>query len=298
MLPDIDSLALFVRIAELGSITKAAESSHIALAAASRRISLLEHELGTQLLVRTARGAELTPAGRAVLYHARQIFMQVEHMRAEIGAYSKGRKGHVRIHGNPSAISQYLADDLAAFAAAEPDVAIALEEHASGAIVQAVREGTTDVGVVMEGTPMEGLEKFDYGVDKLVAVVPHSHPLRGKRASFSAMLDFDFVGLESETTVSRLLVDQAAVLGRPLRLRVQVKSFAALTKMIEAGLGIGVLPEGAARPYAVAMKLRLLPLDDAWATRQVYVCVREYQALPVTARKLVDHLIRHRRQAQ
>ena len=70
MLPDLVSLMLFARVAELRSITRAAETSHIALAAASRRLSLLEHHLGVKLLERSSRGAELTPAGRAALYHA------------------------------------------------------------------------------------------------------------------------------------------------------------------------------------------------------------------------------------
>jgi DNA-binding transcriptional LysR family regulator len=106
VLPDIVSLALFVSVAELRSLTKAAQTQHIALAAASRRIQFLEYELDAQLLNCSVRGAELTPAGRAALYHARQILLHVEHMRAELAEYGKGRKGCVRLQGNPSAISQ------------------------------------------------------------------------------------------------------------------------------------------------------------------------------------------------
>lgn len=292
MLPDIVSLALFVRVAETHSITKAAEAGHIALAAASRRMSLLEHQFGVQLLERSARGASLTPAGQAVFYHARQILSQINQMQADVAEYAKGRKGHVRIQASASVTSQFLPDDLASFAASAPQVAIALEERSSGEIVQALRQGATDVGVVMEGTPMEGLERFEYKADHLVAVVPRNHPLRGRSVPFSMMLDFDFVGLDSGTAISRLLTDQAAVAGKHLRLRVQVRSFAALCKMIEAGLGIGVLPDGAARPFVSAMKLRLIRLSDSWAARRMYVCVRDYQALPTIARKLVDHLTR------
>ena len=78
MRPDLTSLALFIRIAETRSITKAAEACHIALAAASRRVAQLEHQFGAALLYRTARGVELTPAGNAVLFHAREMMAQVE----------------------------------------------------------------------------------------------------------------------------------------------------------------------------------------------------------------------------
>lgn len=292
MLPDLVSLALFVRVAEARSITKAAEASHIALAAASRRISLLEHHYGVKLLERTARGVDLTPAGRALAHRARLMLSQADQLKSELDEYASGGRGHVRIQASESAISQFLPDDLATFSAIAPQVAIALEERFSGEIVQALREGATDIGVIMEGTPTEGLECFEYRSDQLVAVVPRKHPLRSRRVRFSALLDHEFVALESATAITRLLIDQAAVARKPLRARIQVHSFAALCKMIEAGLGVGVLPEGAAKPFAAAKQLRLVKLEDAWARRRMYVCVRSYESLPGIARRLVDHLQR------
>ena len=292
MLPDIVSLALFARVAETHSITKAASASHIALAAASRRMSLLDHQFGIKLLERSARGAELTPAGRAVLYRARLILSQVDQLRAEVAEFAGGTKGHVRIQASASAISQSLPGDLATFAAAAPHVAIDLEERASGEIAQAVREGATDVGILMEGTVLEGLEHFEYEVDRLVVVVPRNHPLRGKSILFSATLEYDFVGLERDTAISRLLTDRAAVAQKVLRARVLVRSFAAMCKIVESGLAIGVLPEGAARPFLSTMKLRIIRLGDTWATRHMYVCIRDYQTLPAIARKLFDHLVK------
>lgn len=293
-LVDPVSLALFTRVATTRSITKAAELSHIALAAASRRLTLLEQQLGVQLLERTARGVELTPAGRAALYHAQQILGQINQMVAEVSDYAKGSKGHVRLQASPSAVGQFLADDLAAFGAVAPQVAIALEERASAAIAQALRDGTTDVGVVMEGAPLDGLQLFDYNVDRLVALVPRDHAIRDRQVAFERLLPFDFVSLESETVVARVLMDQSAAAQKPLRIRVQVRSFPGLCKMVGAGLGIGVLPEGDARPLVSAMKLRIVQLTDDWAVRHLYVCVREYQTLPSAARKLVDHLTKGR----
>jgi DNA-binding transcriptional LysR family regulator len=291
MRPDLASLVLFVRIADTKSITKAAQASHIALAAASRRIAQLESQFNVQLLYRTARGVELTPAGSALLFHARQLMVQIDQMRAELSDFAKGVKGLVRIQANTSALAQFLAEDLASFSAAHPDVKISLEEQRSVSIVQAVHDGSTDIGIIMEGVPIEGLTCFDYRQDRLIAVLPKGHKLRGKRVSFAQLLDFDFVGLESNTVVSQLLADCAAAEQKPLRLRVQVKSFDVVGKMIQAGLGIGVLPEAAARTFAGAMGLRLVPLSDAWATRRMLLCVRNYKALPLIARQLVDHLL-------
>ncbi len=291
MRPDLASLALFIRIAELKSITKAAAASHIALAAASRRVTQLEDQLGVQLLLRNARGVSLTPAGNALLFHARQMMGKVDEMRAEIADYSKGAKGMVRIQANASALAQYLPEDLATFAAAHPAIKVTMVEERSGAIVDAVRSGSADVGIVMEGAEAPGLELYEYRTDTLCAVVPRKHPVRARALPFAKLLDHDFVGLESNTVISQILITQAGLAGKPQRLRVQVKSFDVVARMIQAGLGIGVLPEAAAKAFSKPMGLRLVALTDPWARRRMFVCVRQYASLAAPARQLVDHLV-------
>ena len=291
MRPDLVSLALFVRIAETRSITKAAEANHIALAAASRRVAQLEDQFGVQLLFRTARGVEPTPAGNALLLHARQMLAQADEMRAEIADYSKGVKGMVRIQANASALAQYLPDDLATFATSHPAIKVSLSEERSSAIADAVHAGAADVGIVMEGADAEGLELYEYRTDTLCAVLPKKHPVRAKQLEFARLLDHDFVGLESNTVISQIMLQQAARANKALRLRVQVKSFDVVARMVQAGLGIGILPDAAARAFAGHMGLRLVGLTDPWAMRRMYVCVRRDVPLPVPAKQLVEHLV-------
>ena len=114
--------------------------------------------------------------------------------------------------------------------------------------------------------------------------------MRARALAFAKLLDHDFVGLESNTVISRLMLDEARRAGKPLRLRVQVKSFDVLARMVQAGLGIGVLPEAAAKTFGRSMGLRFISLADPWASRKMYVCVRQYASLPAPARQLVDHL--------
>ena len=290
MRPDPTSLALFVRVAETKSITKAAQACHIALAAASRRVTQLEDLFNVQLLYRTTRGVELTPAGIALLQHARIVLSQMDEMQGDITGYAKGAKGTVRIQANASALAQYLPDDLATFAAAHPAIKVSLGEERSGAIVQAVQSGAADVGIVMEGADASALESFDYRADTLGAVVPRKSPIRAKSLAFTDLLEHDFVGLESTTVISQIMLEQASRAGKPLKLRVQVKSFDVVARMIQAGLGIGILPEAAARSFAAPMGLRVVHLTDAWATRKMFVGVRQYASLPAPAKMLVDHL--------
>ena len=291
MLPDLISLALFVRAVDTKSLSKAAEQSHIALAAASRRIALLEHRYGVKLLYRSSTGVEPTPAGVSLAMHARRMMEQAEKLQAELSDYAKGVKGHIRIKANTSAITQYLPKDLAQFSEDYPDVKLELEESRSGEIVQALREGKADIGVVMDGVAREGLVSYEYRRDRLVAVVPRGHEFRARQSSFTPLLKYDLVALDSSAAMMRLLSDAAAAAGQPLRLRVQVKSFEAVCKLVQANMGIGVLPEAAALDFAPVMGLRLVRLTDDWADRCMHVCVRDFDSLPTNGRKLVEQLV-------
>ena len=291
MLPDLVSLALFVRAVDAKSLSKAAQQSHIALAAASRRIGLLEHRYAVKLLYRSSLGVEPTPAGLCLAIHARKMMEQAEKLQADLSDYAKGVKGHIRIKANTSAITQHLPKDLEQFSAAYPDVKLELEESRSVEIVQALREGNADIGIVMDGVAREGLVSYEYRRDRLVAIVPRGHKLRARQAPFEQLVKYDLVALDSSAAMMRLLFDAAAATGHPLRLRVQVKSFEAVCKLVQANLGIGVLPEAAALDFAPVMGLRLIRLTDPWADRCMHVCVRDFDSLPAIGRKLVEQLV-------
>ncbi len=291
MLPDLVSLALFVRTVEAGSLSKAAEQSHIALAAASRRIGLLEHRYGVQLLYRSAQGVEPTPAGLALVFHARRLLEQAEHLRADLSDYASGVRGHVRVHASTSVITQYLPRDLAAFVQAFPDVKVELQERRSPQIVEAVRDGSADIGIVMEDAETDGLAKYEYRRHHLVAIVPEAHPVRATALAFAELLDHDFVGLDGSAAMTKLIAWAANEAGKPLRLRMQVQSFEAVCELVQAGMGIGLLPEAAAAKVVQSMGLRIIRLTDAWAERRMYVCLRDLDALTIVARKLVQQLL-------
>ena len=291
MLPDLISLALFLRAVETSSLSKAAEQSHLALAAASRRISLLEHRYRVALLYRSSKGVTPTPAGLALAAHARRLIEQTDKLTADLSDYAKGVKGHLRIQANTSAITQFLPQDLAKFSTEYPDLKLELEENRSGQIAQALREGRTDIGVVMDGVNLDGLTSFVYKTDRLVAVVPRNHEVRVRKTAFVELLKYDLVGLDSSAAMMRLLAAAASHSEQPLRLRMQVRSFEAVCKLVQAGMGIGILPEVAAQDFAPIMGLRLIRLAEDWADRTMYVCVRDLESLPSSCRHLVELLV-------
>jgi len=290
MLPNLSSLLLFQRAVESGSLSKAAEQSHIALSAASRRISLLEEMYGVPLLVRTPSGVETTPAGAMLASHVRTLLMQVSAMNTDLATFTDGVRGQVRFFANTSALGRGLPEALASFNAAFPDIRLEVRESRSRKIVQAIRAGAADVGVIMAGVTTDDLELYPYHGDRLVVVVPPNHPLRGDKVRFDEVLAYDLVSLDKTTAMSRALDDAAAAAGRPLRLRVQVQSFHAVCSMVAAGLGVGILPELFGITYQQGFGLRTLTLDEPWAQRNMFVCTRK-EPLSLPARRLVEHLL-------
>ena len=290
MLPDIDSLALFVRVAEMRNLTRAAEASFITVPAASRRLSLLEHQFKAQLFERHSRGMALTPAGERLLSLAREVIASVHHMRAEMGNYESGRQSVLRIQGNTSAMTQFLPGDIASFQSAHDDVRIVMEECWSEDAVRRVRSAEADVGVVVQGCEIEGLWTRPYRRDRLAAVVRVDDPLSNAEVAFEDLLERDLVGLEGSSTLTRLLTAQASSLMRPMALRVQVRSFEAVCRAVEARLGVGILPLTAARSFAESMKLKVLPLTNDWALRRMNLCVRDQPQAKSALGLMIAHL--------
>lgn len=293
---DLTDLRLFLHVAEAGSITAGAERAALALASASARIRGMEAAAGTALLRRGRRGVAPTPAGQAVLHHARLVLQQMERMRGELGDYARGLKGHVRILSNTAALTEFLPGPLAEWLAAHPRIDIDLEERPSHAIVESVAAGLADLGIVADaadggGIESGGLESLPFRIDRLVLAVPRGHPLAARRRiAFAEVLGEDFVGLGPGSALQDHLARHAARAGRPLKLRVRLGGFDAVCRMVEQGVGLAVVPETAARRCRRSMAIRAVPLSDPWALRRLSICVRRLDALPAHARRLVEHL--------
>jgi DNA-binding transcriptional LysR family regulator len=289
---DLVSLALFGFVARSGSISRGAELAHLAVGAASKRISDLEAAVGAPLLERHSRGVTLTPAGQALQRHAQRILGDVDQLAAELSDFAAGVSGVVRLWANTSAVVQFLPADVAAFVADNPGIRIELEERDSADVVLAVADGRADLCIFAERTAPLGLQSLPYREDRLVLVVPQGHPLAGREdMDFADATEYEFVSLSASTSLAQRLQLESAAQGRRLRLRIQVRSFDAMCQMVAAGLGVAVLPEAAVRPHLASMGLCKIDLRDSWVRRQLLLGARDFAALPRSARLLMDHLL-------
>lgn len=289
---DLVDLKLFTHIAEAQSLTGGAQRSHLSLAAASTRIKNLEEHVGVKLLSRSSQGVKVTGAGETLLAHARRVLRQLEQLSGDLQEYVSGVKGHVRVFANTTAMSEFLPAVLRTYLVNHPDVTIDMHERLSPDIVRAVQEGMVDIGIIAGNVRTEGLDVMRYRCDRLVLATALSHPLAEHNSvDFIETLDYDFIGLPEASAIHNFLKRAAADLQRELRWRVQVSNFETACRMIEANVGIGVLPESTAARHAGTMALRIVQLNDEWAERKLQICVADLGALPLFARKLVDLLV-------
>ncbi len=288
---DVADLRLFLHVADAGSLTHGAERAGLALPSASERVKAMEDTLGVKLLRRDRRGTEPTAAGLALLEHARLMLAQFERMKGELGAHARGLKGSIRVLSNTSAISEHLPGSLAEFLARHPTVDIELEERESSDIVEAIAGGQADIGIVADPPDATGLETFPYRKDRLVLVVPARHALaKTRQVRFADVLDHDLVGLSHGSALQAHLARHAARLGKPMRLRVRLTGFDAVCRMVEHGAGLAIVPQTAATRCRRSMSIQVVRLRDDWSVRQLRICVRRPSALPIHARRLLEHL--------
>jgi len=288
---DLADLSLFRHVVEAGSITHGAERAHLALAAASTRIRNMEDVLGVPLLTRGRAGVTPTPAGRTLLQHARAILRQAERLHEDLGAYGGGFAGQIRVLSNTNALTEFLPEALSSFLAAHPNVSVDLQERLSDEIVGLIAEGVADLGIVAGTVDAGALETYPFRRDRFVLVVAREHALaRRAKIGFEEILGHDLVGLDRASALQRFLASKAVRIGRPLRLRVQLRSFDAVCRLVECKVGIGIVPETTARRVSRTMAIALVPLTDPWAVRELTLCIRGVDDLPLYARQLVEHL--------
>jgi DNA-binding transcriptional LysR family regulator len=289
---DLTDLRLFLSVHEAGTITGGATSSHMTLASASERIRGMEDALGVPLLLRNSRGVQLTPAGRTLLHHARLVLQRVDGLNDALGDYGRGLRGHVRLLCNTSALSVHLPEVVSSFLASRAGISIDLEERPSHEIVDALRNDVGDIGMVSDSADLAGLQSFAFCSDPLVLVVPRDHPMaQPATIGFDAIVDCPFVGLVEGSALQEHVARQARRLGKRLSYRIRLGGFESVCRVVGQGIGVGIVPRAVAIRYARSARIRRVGLSDAWAARNLVLCVRHLEALPAPAQQLVRHLL-------
>ncbi|MEK1946909.1 MAG: LysR family transcriptional regulator [Ensifer adhaerens] len=287
---DLIDLRLFLAVVEAGSITHGAGVANLSLAAASERLRGMEENGGVKLLARGRRGVSTTAAGDALAHHARLVLRQMEHMHGELGEYARGLRASIRLLANTAAITEFLPGRLGPWLRAHSQTDIDLKERQSADIVKAVSGGRAEIGIISDAVDATGLRLIPFAIDRLVAVVAKNHVLAETRQiSFTDLLDHAFVGLAEGSALQAHIEGQATRIGRRMSYRLRVRSFEDVCGLAAQDVGVGIVPQTAARRCR-RTAISALRLTDKWATRRLSICLRPDEDLSPLARNLVEHL--------
>ena len=285
---DLVTLRLYVAAVDAGSLSAGAQRFGISAAAASKRIAELEAHLATQLLVRGKKGVVPTAAGQAFLQHVVPVVADVERLALAMNDYRRGASGSLRIWANPSAFAGFLPGLLARFLAEHPAVTVDLEETLSQEAVRAVTESLTELAIVGENSSLDGLHGFVCDIDELVLLLPAGHALaHAECVDFAQATSLDLVGLSRSTSLMRQTAALAESIGKSLKVRVQVRNFDAVCRMVAAGIGAAIVPRAAGAPHLTSLGLRMVRLVGMPVTRRLLLAMRDPNTLSLPAKAFV-----------
>lgn len=287
---DLTDLRLFLSAVDGGSLTAAAARNNIVVAAVSARLRRLESAFDLELFERTGRGIRPTHAGEMLARHARKIIGDARQIEAELEEFADGRSGRVRILSNTNILAEHMPTALGMFLAANADISVTVSDRPSFEVIAMLKNGDADIGVVAASADMTGLERWRFVPDRLVLVVPQDFALPQQPVDFTRILDFRLIGLQDKAALSQFLRRLANELGRDLDVRMQMDGFEGICRMVECKAGIAIIPQSAAQRYSAFMDFRILSINDAWAERELYLCVKSKAQLPRYAKALLGHL--------
>lgn len=248
---DIDAVQTFLAIAELGSFTRAAERLHRSQPAISRRLDILEHELGAPLFERLRRRAWLTEAGRALLPHAEAAVASLRDGREAVRGVQAGNEGAISLALVGTLADTHILQALRRFALQASNVRVQLRTASSRGVTDLVRRGEATLGLCYYTSNRADLMSLPAGAETMLVVAAPAHHLAGRRVRQAHLLAGErwlgFPSAPGEPDSGRVLARQLTRAGLDSADITLIDSLTAQKRLAQAGFGLALMPESSVR---------------------------------------------------
>lgn len=285
-------LEAFLALADTRSFTRAAARCHLSQSAFSTRIASLEQLLGAKLFDRTTRSVELTQAGELFLESARRLHGEFAEAVADFRDHTNRRKGRVAVAALPSTAAAWLPEVFAKFRAQYPGITLTLYDTLSDNCLALVRSGQVDFAIASRPSAGEDMLAHLLSEDHFCLVCSADHPLAAKPSlKVKDLIGYGFIHLTRDSSVRQHLEKAFHPMQAPTVL--QLEHLATVAGMVQAGLGITVVPELTLFHF-MRPGLVIRPLKIPGLSRSLYVVRRKGKSLSFAAAALYDCVMAER----
>ena len=287
---DLKQLEYFVRVAELGSFTRASVALNIAQPALSRQVRLLEVELRQNLLIRNGRGVTTTEAGRIMLEHARGVLHQVERAREELGRVRGTLAGRVAV-GLPPSLSKVLTVPLTrAFRALMPEASLSITEGLSVTMQESLISGRLDIALLYNAAPSPEVDSLPLLEEDLYLIRRKQGKSAAKPITLRAVADEPLV-IPSRPNSLRMLIEvELANLGRHPKIALEIDGVAAILDLVADGAGSAVLSMNAITTSGKPAAFSAHPIIKPRLRSKLSLAVSSTRPATLTQKAMLDLL--------
>lgn len=268
------------------NFTRAAERCHLSQSAFSTLIANIEQGLGTRLFDRTTRSVELTPEGKLFEQSARRVLADLDSVVADFRGYATRSKGRVSVAALPSMAAGWLPAILTEFRSRHPGIDFELFDVLSDQCLTLVRAGRCDLAIASAGPHERDLQTEQLCADRFYLVCERSHPLAGlARVRLRDLAGHAFVHLARTSSVRQHI--EAALHPTTVRTAFEVEQLATATALVEAGLGVTVVPALTLFQFR-SPRLVVRPVVSPQITRRIYLVKLKARSLSIAAQAMHD----------
>lgn len=283
-------LRAFIAVAQLGGFSAAAVRMHLTQSALSMLVRALEQEIGVVLFERTTRSVKLTDSGRDFLPLAVKMLVDLHNAVATTRSGAERASGRIVIAVSPTFASTLLPALLISYRDEHPDVLVVMRDDAApNQIRRLVQDGEADIGI----GPLERGQRGQFVVDvlmndELVLACPEGHRLaRHKSVPWCDLANVPMIGFASDNALQALVESAMAASGVRLRTQYEVASISTAAALVDAGLGVSVLPSYA-RQLRRRERIQYRPLIDPVVKRDLCLLRLRDRAMPVAAQAFIN----------
>lgn len=289
---DTTTVRLVLAVVEEGSISRAADKLGLAVAAASRRVSDLEQQLGAKLFRRLPHGVEMTESGDKLLQHIRQIDNLVDRLEGDAQALNDGLDGRIIIGAPKAVVIEFLAREIADIQRKYPRISLKIIEENSMIVQQLLREKVIDVGIYEKKSGFLDLARSPYREDRLVLVYSRPHfQFRDGPIGIDDILDVPIVSLGKGSAILSAVRRAYRSRGRLFPGNFTVSGFDTMLALVRHGLGVGLMPPDVLRSFHPEEALGSAALDGDWHHRSYVLSCVEGHAQQQTLHNVVAELL-------